>query len=643
LVISTRTEKILVDSAHTHPVIILVTYRIDAGNRSGAIHLFYFLIIVKTILGISAFYHDSAAALLIDGHIVAAAQEERFTRIKHDASYPANAVNYLLKEAGLQGKDIQHAVFYEKPFIKFERLLETYHAFAPKGFLSFAKAMPVWMKDKLFLKSNLQKALLQHNINCPVLFAEHHLSHAASAFYPSPFDEAAILTVDGVGEWATAMIGYGKGNTITTLRELHFPHSIGLLYSAFTYYCGFQVNEGEYKLMGLAPYASPDAERALAYIQKICEELVDIRDDGSILLNMDYFNYAAGLEMTRNERWQRLFGLPKREPESAIAPEYIDLAFAAQQVTEKIMLRLAATAREITGSQNLVMAGGVALNCVANAKIKTSCQFDSIWIQPASSDAGGAVGAALAAWHIFYGMERQPVETDSLNGAYLGPQFSNKDIENLIRRKNAVAVFLPDDELFRHVAHLLNEGHIVGWFQGRMEFGPRALGNRSIIADPRNQDMQKRLNLKIKFRESFRPFAPAVLEEDVSEYFDLDVPSPYMLLTAPVAEKYRLPLPDNYNELSYFEKLYTPRSSLQAITHVDFSARVQTVSSRTNQKFHALLLAFKDLTGCSVLVNTSFNVRGEPIVCTPEEAYNCFMNTEMDELVLGNFVLRKIL
>jgi len=593
---------------------------------------------VKTILGISAFYHDSAAALLIDGKIVAAAQEERFTRIKHDASYPAHAVEYVLKEAGLQGKDIHQVVFYEKPFIKFERLLETYHAFAPKGFLSFAKAAPVWMKDKLFLKSNLQKALLQHDISCPVLFPEHHLSHAASAFFPSPFEEAAILTLDGVGEWATAAICYGKGNTIRILRELHFPHSIGLFYSAFTYYCGFQVNEGEYKLMGLAPYASPGSERVQTYIQKITEELVDIRDDGSILLNMDFFNYASGLEMTDNQRWQRLFGLPKRSPESAITPEYIDLAFAAQQVTEKIILRLAAAARQITGSPNLAIAGGVALNCVANAKIQASGYFDRIWIQPAAGDAGGAIGAALSAWHIFHDMERKPDETDSMSGALLGPEFSDKDIENLIRREKAEAVFLPNDELFRHVAHLLNQGHIIGWFQGRMEFGPRALGNRSIIADPRNQNMQKRLNMEIKFRESFRPFAPAVLEEDVSDYFELDGLSPYMLLTALVNEKYRLPLPANYDELSYSDKLYTPRSSFQAITHVDFSARVQTVSSGANPKFHALLQAFKDLTGCGMLVNTSFNVRGEPIVCTPADAYRCFVNTGMDDLVMGNYL-----
>ena len=597
---------------------------------------------MKPILGISAFYHDSAAALLIDGQIVAAAQEERFTRIKHDASFPGNAIRYVLNETGLQGKDIHQVAFYEKPFIKFERLLETYHAFAPKGFMSFAKAAPVWIKDKLFLKSNLRKALLQHGVNGQVLFTEHHLSHAASAFYPSPFDEAAILTVDGVGEWATATICYGKGNAVEILRELHFPHSIGLLYSSFTHYCGFRVNDGEYKLMGLAPYASPDSERTQSYVQKIIGELVDIRDDGSIQLNMDYFGFASGLEMTRNERWKQLFGLPKRTPESAIIPEYVDLASAAQQVTETIMLRLAATARQITGSPNLAMAGGVALNCVANAKIQASGYFDRIWIQPAAGDAGGAIGAALSAWHIFHGMERYPEENDSMNCAYLGPEFSDKDIENFIRRKNIVAIRFSNDELLCHVARLLHQGRIVGWFQGRMEFGPRALGNRSIIADPRNADMQKRLNMKIKFRESFRPFAPAVMEEDVSEYFDLDgISSPYMQLTAPVAEKYRLSLPAGYQDLSCIDKLYTPRSPLQAITHVDFSARLQTVSSHDNPRFHALLRAFKDLTGCSVLVNTSFNVRDEPIVCTPDDAYHCFINTEMDHLVLGNYHFEK--
>ena len=624
------------------------------------------------ILGISAFYHDSAAALLIDGHIAAAAQEERFTRLKHDPGYPARAIDYVLRETGLSGKDIHEVVFYEKPFIKFERLLETYHAFAPKGFVSFAKAMPVWMKDKLFLKSNLQKSLSQQGIHAPIRFTAHHLSHAASAFFPSPFDEAAILTVDGVGEWATATIGIGAGNTITRLRELPFPHSVGLLYSAFTYYCGFRVNSGEYKLMGLAPYSSVCSAQVQRYINLITEELVHIHDDGSIWLNMAYFNFATGLEMTNNKRWQRLFGVPKRHPESVITQEYIDLAMAIQQVTETIVLRLATTAKQLSGSSNLVMAGGVALNCVANAKIKASGLFDHIWIQPAAGDAGGAIGAALSSWHIYHQNSRHceavprhceevprhceavprhceersnPVprscSTDAMSGAYLGPAFTNKDIENLIRRYNLHAQYYSDEELFAFVAKLLDEGQIIGWFQGRMEFGPRALGNRSIIADPRNTDMQKKLNMEIKFRESFRPFAPAVLEEDVSEYFELDTPSPYMLLTAPVAEKYRYTLSDDYEKFDYTDKLYSNRSQLQAITHVDFSARVQTVSAQTNPRFHALIKAFKSLTGCGLVVNTSFNVRSEPIVCTPDDAYRCFTNTGMDYLVMENYVLKR--
>lgn len=596
---------------------------------------------MHAILGISAFYHDSAAALLIDGRIVAAAQEERFTRVKHDASYPRHAIDYVLCEAGLQGKDIAEVIFYEKPFVKFERLLETYHAFAPVGFASFVKAMPVWIKDKLFVKSNLKKSLSQQGIICPVRFTEHHLSHAASAFFPSPYDEAAILTVDGVGEWATATISHGKGNTITILRELSFPHSVGLLYTAFTYYCGFRVNSGEYKLMGLAPYAQLQSSRVQEYIRMITGNMVNICDDGSIWLNMGYFNYASGLEMTNNRRWQRLFGIPKREPESAITQEYIDLAMAVQHVTEDIMLRLAATAKNITGSDNLVMAGGVALNCVANARIKAAGLFNRVWIQPAAGDAGGAVGAALSAWHIYHGKEREIRDGDGMNGTYLGPAFSGKDIENMIRRTGATARYYPDDELFPLVAGLLGEGNIIGWFQGRMEFGPRALGNRSIIADPRNPEMQKKLNMEIKYRESFRPFAPAVLEEDASEYFDIDSSSPYMLLTAPVTAKYREPLPGNYQHLSYAEKLYTGRSYLQAITHVDFSARVQTVSATTNPKFHALIKAFKMLTGCGLVVNTSFNVRSEPIVCNPNDAYRCFMHTGMDYLVMENYLFQK--
>lgn len=593
------------------------------------------------ILGISAFYHDSAAVLLIDGRLVAAAQEERFSRVKHDAGYPVHAIDYVLRETGLSGSDIHEVVFYEKPFIKFERLLETYHAFAPKGFISFARAMPVWMKDKLFLKSNLKKSLSQQGIYAPIRFTEHHLSHAASAFFPSPFDEAAILTIDGVGEWATTTIGTGAGNTITRHRELSFPHSVGLLYSAFTYYCGFRVNSGEYKLMGLAPYANLHSRRVQRYISLITGNMVHIHDDGSIWLNMEYFNFATGLEMTNNRRWQRLYGIPKRESESAITQEYIDLAMAVQQVTEDIVLRLASTAKQISRSSNLVMAGGVALNCVANARIKASGLFDHIWIQPAAGDAGGAVGAALSSWYIYHQKERKPMENDAMSGAYLGPAFSNQDIENLIRKNNIVVNYYPEDELFALLAGLLDDGKIIGCFQGRMEFGPRALGNRSIIADPRNTDMQKKLNMEIKFRESFRPFAPAVLEEDVSEYFETDTPSPYMLQTVQVTDKYRLPLVEDYNHLDYTDKLYTTRSRLQATTHVDFSARIQTVSATTNARFHALLKAFKSLTGCGVLVNTSFNVRSEPIVCTPDDAYRCFLNTGMDYLVMENYLIRK--
>ncbi|GHT88109.1 carbamoyltransferase [Bacteroidia bacterium] len=596
---------------------------------------------MNIILGISAFYHDSAAALLIDGQIVAAVQEERFTRIKHDSAYPEHAIREVLRLAGLSGSDISGVVFYEKPFLKFERLLETYHAFAPEGFSSFAKAMPVWLKDKLYTKSNLKKRLAAQGINGPLLFTEHHLSHAASAFYPSPFEEAAILTVDGVGEWATTTISHGKAHTITVLKELNFPHSIGLLYSAFTYYCGFRVNSGEYKLMGLAPYASKQSARVKQYVRLIKENMVDIRDDGSILLQMDYFNFATGLEMTCNKRWTQLFGIPKRAPESEITQEYIDLALAAQLITEEILLKLVATAQAVTGSSNLVMAGGVALNCVANAQLQAGGLFKNIWIQPAAGDAGGAVGAALAGWHIYHQQMRQPAENDSMSGAYLGTEFSNQEIANFIRKTGADATYYGEEALYAVIARLLNEGSIIGLVRGRMEYGPRALGNRSIIADPRNIEMQKKLNRKIKFRESFRPFAPAVLEEDASEYFNMNFPSPYMLFTAQLSEKYKLPVPEGYEDLPYMDKLYTLRSQFQAITHVDFSARVQTVSSRTNPQFHALITAFKSLTRCGMVVNTSFNVRGEPIVCSPEDAYHCFLNTGMDYLVLENYVIRK--
>ena len=595
---------------------------------------------MKVIVGISAYYHDSAAVLLIDGRIVAAAQEERFTRKKHDSSFPRQAIAYVLQEAGLKGADVSYVAFYEKPFIKFERLLETYHAFAPRGLRNFIKAIPVWIKEKLYMKRILRDELASLDIRSKILFPEHHLSHAASAFYSSPFEKAAILTVDGVGEWATTTISVGENENIQLLRELQFPHSLGLLYSAFTYYCGFRVNSGEYKLMGLAPYGTLSA-RTLHYISLIKDKLIDIRDDGSFLLNMDYFDYATGLKMTNNKQWEKLFGLPPRKPESELTQEYMDLAYAIQQVTEDVLLKLAATTRQLTGCRHLVMAGGVALNCVANGKIQKSGLFDACYIQPAAGDAGGAVGAALAVWHIYLKEKRVGEKPDGMSGAYLGPSFSDKDVCNLIRKEGAVGERLDERELCKRVAGLINEGAIVGWFQGRMEFGPRALGNRSILADPRNTEMQKRLNLKIKYRESFRPFAPSVLEEDANQYFELAVPSPYMLLVDGIKPQYQLPVPENYAQLPYQEKLYYPRSSLQAITHVDFTGRVQTVTERTNPRYYSLLQSFNELTGCSILVNTSFNVRGEPIVCTPEDAYTCFMSTGMDYLVIENYLFDK--
>lgn len=592
------------------------------------------------IIGISAYYHDSAATLLIDGQIVAAAQEERFTRNKHDSSFPVHAISYVLEEAGLKGSDIHYVAFYEKPFIKFERLLETYHVFAPKGISSFVKAIPVWIKEKLYMKRILREELAKLQITAKILFPEHHLSHAASAFYPSPFKEAAIVTVDGVGEWATTTICKGEGDHITLLRELNFPHSLGLLYSAFTYYCGFRVNSGEYKLMGLAPYGIA-SEKTDHYKKQIKEKLIDIREDGSFLLNMKYFDYATGMRMTNNKAWERLFGFPPRESESDLTQEYMDLAYAIQKVTEEILLKLVSTARSLTGCTHLVMAGGVALNCVANGLIEKNRIFDEYWIQPAAGDAGGSLGAALAVWHIYLGKNRNIELPDAMSGSFLGPSFSDKQVQNVIRNTHAVGKRLNDNELYKETARLLNNGMIVGWFQGRMEFGPRALGGRSILADPRNRQMQKKLNLEIKFRESFRPFAPSVLKEDVAEYFDPPFSSPYMLKVSEVNAKHREDLPENYASLFYLDKLYCNRSQLQAITHVDFTARVQTVSHLTNGPYHRLLTAFKELTGCSVLVNTSFNVRGEPIVCTPEDAYRCFMSTGMDYLVINNWLFPK--
>lgn len=597
---------------------------------------------MNVVLGISAYYHDSAAALMTGGRLVAAAQEERFTRKKHDPSFPRRAIRYVLQEAGMQGGDVTHVAFYEKPFIKFERLLETYHTFAPRGIQSFVKALPLWIKEKLYMKRLLSEELQKLGVRAQILFPEHHLSHAASAFYPSPFGKAAILTVDGVGEWATTTIARGENEEIRLLRELHFPHSLGLLYSAFTYYCGFKVNSGEYKLMGLAPYgeASPQAKR---FVRLIRQHLIDIRQDGSFLLNMDYFGFATGLRMTNNRKWEKLFGAPPRRPESEPEPVYIDLAHAIQKVTEEALLKLVSAARQLTGCDNLVMAGGVALNCVANGLIGKSNIFGNCWIQPAAGDAGGALGAALAACYICLKEKRTRPLPDGMSGACLGPSFTDKEIENMIRKNAASAVRTDSEALYEQVASRLAEGRIVGWFQGRMEFGPRALGNRSILADPRKAGMQKKLNLEIKFRESFRPFAPAVLEEDAALYFDLQQPSPYMLKVAQLLPAWRLPLPEAYLALPYRDKLYQERSLLQAVTHVDFSARVQTVSRQTNPAFYALLAAFKRQTGCGVLVNTSFNVRGEPIVCTPEDAWRCFMNTGMDFLVIGNYLFDKSL
>jgi carbamoyltransferase len=598
----------------------------------------------KAVLGISAFYHDSAAAILVDGKIVAAAQEERFTRKKHDSSFPRSACRYVLKEAGLSYKDLSAVAFYEKPFLKFERLLETYHAFAPSGFVSFVSAMLAWTKEKLFMRRMLREQLAElGDGEVPTYFPEHHLSHAASAFYPSPFEEAGIVTVDGVGEWATTTIGRGRGKDIEILKELHFPHSIGLLYSAFTFYTGFAVNSGEYKLMGLAPYGNPDAQRTAEYKKKIETDLVDLRKDGSVVLNMEYFDYATGLKMANEAKWEKLFGIPRRKPESEISQGYMDMALAIQQVTQESVLRLAKTASELTGCKNLVMAGGVALNCVANGKILRAGIFDDIWIQPAAGDAGGAVGAAYAVWHIFYGNERQlNGRRDATEGSYLGPDFSDKEIERVLERYGAKALHYEEFHcLAEDVARKLGEGNVVGWFQGRMEFGPRALGNRSILGDARNPEMQKKLNLKIKCREGFRPFAPSVLQEDIGEYFELDRESPYMLLVAPVRQDKQIPLPAGYYDKPLYERLYFLRSDLPAITHIDYSARIQSVSRETNPRYWELINQFKQQTGYSVIVNTSFNVRGEPIVCTPEDAYRCFMRTDMDYLVLGNYVLDK--
>lgn len=597
------------------------------------------------ILGISAYYHDSAAALICNGKVIAAAHEERFTRKKHDPSFPANAIRYVLDEAGMPMSAVNAIVFYDKPFLKFERLLETYHAMAPGGLRSFLTAIPVWVKEKLFMRSMLEKELkaIGGADIPPIHFPEHHLSHAASAFYPSPFEEAAILTVDGVGEWATTSIGKGSGNSIEVLCEIDFPHSLGLLYSAFTAYCGFKVNSGEYKLMGLAPYGNPDSDQTAHFVECIEKELIDIRPDGSYTLNMAYFDYATGLRMYNESAWEKLFGVPPRKAESEeVEQVYMNMALAIQQVTEKVVLLLAKTAKKITGSENICLAGGVALNCVANGKLLVSGLFKHLWIQPASGDAGGALGAALAWWYIGLNSKRTPDPDDSMQGSYLGPAFDEKQILKVCRRFNApYHRQVTEQELVDTVADLLDEGKVVGWYQGRMEYGPRALGNRSILGDARNPEMQKKLNLKIKYREGFRPFAPSVREEEAGDYFALDVISPYMLLVRPVKEPLLKKLPDGYADLPIWDRLYFQRSALPAITHIDYSARIQTVSKKTNPRYWALLEAFQERHGCGVIVNTSFNVRGEPIVCTPYDAYICFMRTEMDCLAMGNILLYK--
>jgi carbamoyltransferase len=591
------------------------------------------------ILGISAFYHDSAACLVIDGEIVAAAQEERFTRKKHDAEFPTQAVAYCLAEAGIIATDLDHVVFYDKPFLKFERLLETYLAFAPRGFKSFVTSLPVWLKDKLFQKAMIAKVLNEQfgggiDWTTRLLFSEHHLSHAASAFFPSPFEEAAVLTMDGVGEWTTTSLAIGRGNQLAVHKEIQFPHSLGLLYSAITYYTGFKVNSGEYKVMGLAPYGEPK------YAKLIKDHLIDIKEDGSFHLDMGYFNYCTGLTMT-NERFDALFGGPRRAAESQLTQREMDLAASVQAVTEEVVIKLATGIRKSTGLRNLCLAGGVALNCVANGKLLRKNIFDNIWIQPAAGDAGGAVGAALAAHHMMLNQPRTVNPADSMKGGYLGPEYSQADIERRLIKAGAVFSTVSDTEMIALTAQALANGKAVGWHQGRMEFGPRALGGRSIIADPRSDVVQKQLNLKVKYRESFRPFAPSVLREDVSEWFDINCDSPYMLLVADVAKSKQLPMTSEQQKLFGIEKLNVPRSQIPAITHVDYSARIQTVHGHTNPRYFELITKFKELTGCPVLVNTSFNVRGEPIVCTPEDSFNCLMGTEIEFLVVGNAVMRK--
>lgn len=592
------------------------------------------------ILGVSAYYHDAAACLVIDGEIVAAAQEERFTRKKHDSDFPSNSMTYCLAEAKVAPNDVDYVIFYDKPFLKFERLLETYLAFAPKGFQSFVTALPVWLQDKLFQKTVITAALKDLwgkdiDWESRLLFSEHHLSHAASAFFPSPFESAAVLTMDGVGEWVTTSLAVGRGNQLSVHKEIHFPHSLGLLYSAITYYTGFKVNSGEYKVMGLAPYGEPK------YANLIKDHLIDIKEDGSFALDMSYFNYCTGLTMT-NAKFDALFGGPSRKPESTLTQREMDLAASVQSVTEEVIIKLAKGIAKSTGEKNLCLAGGVALNCVANGKLLRENVFERIWIQPAAGDAGGAVGAALGAYHIMLNQPRRVAcDLDGMKGSYLGPEFSQSDIIERLTRCGAVFATLTDEEVIEQTAHALSDGKAVGWMNGRMEFGPRSLGGRSIIADARSTTMQKLLNLKVKYRESFRPFAPSVLREDVGEWFEMDTDSPYMLLVADVVKDKRRQMTSEEQALFGIDKLNVPRSQIPAVTHIDYSARVQTVHEHTNPRYYQLIKRFKDLTGCPVLVNTSFNVRGEPIICSPEDAFRCFMGTELDMLVVGNAILHK--
>lgn len=591
------------------------------------------------ILGLSAFYHDSAACLVDQGRIVAAAQEERFTRKKHDERFPENAIRYCLREGGVQLSELDYITFYEKPFIKFERLLETYLSFAPKGLQSYMKAMPIWLKDKLFQRSNLERFFQEidpkwQKDSGKLLFAEHHQSHAASAFFPSPFADAIVLTMDGVGEWTTTSLAIGHDNQLNLIREMKFPHSLGLLYSAFTYYTGFKVNSGEYKVMGLAPYGEPK------YVPLILDKVIDLKDDGSFQLNMKYFDYCTGLKMT-SEAFNQLFGGPPRKPESQLTQKEMDLARSVQEVTEIIMLRMAQSVYQEFQIPNLCLAGGVALNCVANGRILRETPFKNVWIQPAAGDAGGAVGAALSTWHEFLGKPRLVNGHDTMRGAYLGPSYSNEEVKKYLLAQQIPYHFHEDADFYDQVVQALVDEKVIGWLQGRNEFGPRALGGRSILGDPRSKKMQSIMNLKIKYRESFRPFAPSVLAEHVQEFFELEHDSPYMLLVAPVAEKLRFAMSAEQQQLWGIDKLNVPRSTIPAVTHVDYSARIQTVHADTNPRYHQLLQKFYQRTGCAVLVNTSFNVRGEPIVLTPEDAYRCFMRTEMDVLILENFILYK--